>query len=36
MPVMYQGIKLYLEYLKEDNEITSYKKNMQASLGMSC
>lgn len=26
MPVMYQGIKLYLEYLKEDNEITAYIK----------
>ncbi|SDX06149.1 helix-turn-helix transcriptional regulator [Paenibacillus sp. CF384] len=26
MPVMYQGILLYLEYLKEDNEITAFIK----------
>lgn len=26
MPVMYQGISLYLEYLKEDNEITAFIK----------
>ena len=26
MPVMFQGIKLYLEYLKEENEITAYIK----------
>ncbi|WP_255266663.1 AraC family transcriptional regulator [Bacillus cereus] len=24
MPVMFQGIRLYLEYLKKDNEITAY------------
>lgn len=29
MPVMYQGIQLYLEYLKEDNEITAFiRKNL--------
>ncbi|NIK67295.1 AraC family transcriptional regulator [Paenibacillus sp. BK720] len=26
MPVMYQGIRLYLEYIKEDNEITAFIK----------
>ncbi|MBO7744396.1 helix-turn-helix transcriptional regulator [Paenibacillus sp. MWE-103] len=26
MPVMYQGIRLYLDYLKEDNEITTFIK----------
>ncbi|WP_208918428.1 helix-turn-helix domain-containing protein [Paenibacillus uliginis] len=32
MPVMYQGIKLYLDYLKEDNEITAYiKKHLDKS-----
>ncbi|MCQ2008608.1 AraC family transcriptional regulator [Sporolactobacillus sp. STSJ-5] len=32
MPVMYQGIKLYLEYLKKDNEITAFiKKNRDRS-----
>ncbi|WP_100486302.1 helix-turn-helix transcriptional regulator [Sporolactobacillus pectinivorans] len=32
MPVMYQGIKLYLEYLKKDNEITAFiKKNLDRS-----
>ncbi|NOU67508.1 helix-turn-helix domain-containing protein [Paenibacillus sp. LMG 31461] len=29
MPVMYQGISLYLEYLKDDNEITAFiRKNL--------
>jgi hypothetical protein len=32
MPVMYQGIKFYLEYLKKDNEITAFiKKNRERS-----
>ncbi len=26
LPVMYKGVKLYLEYLKDENEITSYIK----------
>ncbi len=26
MPVMFQGVKLYLEYLKQDNEIAAYIK----------
>lgn len=26
IPVMFQGIRLYLEYLKKDNEITAYIK----------
>lgn len=29
MPVMYQGIKLYLEYIKKENEITAYIKRHQ-------
>lgn len=34
MPVMYQGINLYLEYLKDDNEITTYiKKHLYKSQG---
>lgn len=33
IPVMYQGINLYLDYLKEVNEITAYiKKNRDKSL----
>ncbi|MCJ8013463.1 AraC family transcriptional regulator [Paenibacillus sp. KQZ6P-2] len=32
MPVMYQGIRLYLEYLKEDNKITDY---IRKHLGLS-
>lgn len=29
MPVMYQGIRLYLEYLKEENDITTFiKRNL--------
>ncbi|MGE8206479.1 helix-turn-helix transcriptional regulator [Heyndrickxia sp. NPDC080065] len=33
IPVMYQGINLYFDYLKEDNEITAYiKKNLDKSL----
>ncbi|MGG1663610.1 helix-turn-helix transcriptional regulator [Brevibacillus sp. NRS-1366] len=32
MPVMFQGIRLYLEYVKEDNEITTYiKKHLDKS-----
>ncbi|MEK4760524.1 AraC family transcriptional regulator [Viridibacillus sp. FSL E2-0187] len=34
LPVTYQGIRLYLEYLKEDNEITVYiKKHLEMSQG---
>ena len=30
IPVMYQGIQLYFNYLKEENEITTYIKTPQS------